>query len=588
MRNLYLLILFHLAFSLTTYAQTYDWLRSNVNEFWFNQFVGRCDDNSKQVGRPSISVDKECSCAPGEIIDTQVLGKEIMSGLYFNEALIEQAKQNQCQFDYWSALNTKNSDNYAKQSTANAKLANQFRGVGDVLKSHGFNQRNSVFGETTANTANDAQKKIVDQLVDSAARIAEKKRELKHFQAKNSLYPVVPNPNIKKTVEKLENEIALLESSFLFSEDAEVSTFVKYRMVSKINESYEQGKSPNINELKNFFLNDASNSFQSQVVDRKMSSIANEQKNYSDINGKYNENYSFKVATVQSGVGAQVLKNILNQNPHYAQIQCDLDSKYGKGEEIASTANTVVIAGVTIFVGGASLMLARLAQIGMTSYRAARVGQIISIAVNATISTSELTKMIVESCSEPHFTKKESTICSRVDSLKDGGLIAQIASEIEHSECLTDLGLSALSGAASLKSMAKAKRLKRERQIADLGLKDKYQSIISRIEADPRLSAEQKKQLRKELERSVSLSDMDSFPRKEFLDSIAKENPEDLLVTLKQINGDTGGLTWKERVKNWINGKGFTKEEAAQLEGCLVDGASKTSSCSMLDKKSDS
>ncbi len=590
-----ILILFLILLSELGKTQTYDWLRSNVNQFWFNQFVGNCKDNyNSTIGEPGPGLAGEtCPRATISANMNQSLSSKVMTNIYFDQALIEQSKQNQCQFDYWSALNTRDQSAYSEQDKANKKIESQFPGLKGRIKSHQFKDRNSVFpthadASPLENDATTAQKKIVDSLVESAVKIAEKQRELKFFLAQNPLFPVDPKLNPKTTVDRLNNEIAVLENSFVFAEDSEVAGFVKYNIVGKINEDYHLGKAPDKDKLKDFFYKDKSFNFQAQVVDRKLKKISSEQKSYSEIDGNYNDAYRFKVATVQSSVGSKILNEKANQNPSFAKVQCDLDAKYGKGEEIASIANSVVVGGVTIFFGGATLMLGKLAQLGLATQRAVRIGQIISSVVNTSISAGEAVKSIIESCAEPKFQKKDSSICSRVDSLKTDGLSLEITAELDHSSCLTDIGLAALTGAAAFRSAVTANRLKRDHQLISMGIRDRYSKLVGQIKIDSRMLPADRTRLLSELERSVSLSSVNGFPRKEFIESLAKENPQDLMEALKQINGNVSGKSWAEKLKLWISSKGLSKEDAKDLESCMVDGASKTSSCPFFKYKTDS
>lgn len=559
-------------------AQTYDWLRSSVNEFWYNQFAEKCSSSSFAGGNGT------CSKSEDSPKINQNLSKDLLTKSYFDEALKEQSIQNQCQFTYWSRLKTDDNSAFKDQDEANKKLNVQFPELQNKLKSISPSNRSIDSKPTNNNSikeAQEAQKRIVDKLVESSFQIAQKERELNFIKASNPVFSADPTLSPKLKIEKLTNEIAVLENSLLFSEDPEVSSFVKFKIIKKIHNTYASGKNPDLNELKKYFYEDNSDSFQSQVVNRKLISISEEQVKYSKINGMYDKDYYFKVATVQSGIGANILNRKVNQNSQFAQIQCDLDSKYGKGEKISSIANSVVIGGVTIFFGGAALMLSRLAQIGIATQRAAKLGQVISSVANTSISTTEVVKSIVDSCS-PHYQKMESSICSRVENQKNNGIDLELTSQINHSECLTDLGLAALSGTVALNNFSQARKLKRDQQIAILGISQKYNSLIESIKSDTRLSKKERKQLLSELDRSISFSTIENFPRKEFLESIAKENPQDLHQALKEINNSVKVPDWKTRVRNWISEKNFKKEDADELEKCLVDTNTQTSSCSAL------
>ncbi|MBN8535869.1 MAG: hypothetical protein J0M15_02360 [Deltaproteobacteria bacterium] len=559
-------------------AQTYDWLRSSVNEFWYNQFAEKCASSSFAGGNGTCSKSEDSSQI------NQNLSKDLLTKSYFDEALKEQSIQNQCQFTYWSRLNTDDNSAFKDQDEANKKLNVQFPELQNKLKSISPSNRNIDSKPTNNNSikeAQEAQKRIVDKLVESSFQIAQKERELNFIKASNPVFSADPTLSPKLKIEKLTNEIAVLENSLLFSEDPEVSSFVKFKIIKKIHNTYASGKNPDLNELKKYFYEDNSDSFQSQVVNRKLISISEEQVKFSKINGMYDKDYYFKVATIQSGIGANILNRKVNQNSQFAQIQCDLDSKYGKGEKISSIANSVVIGGVTIFFGGAALMLSRLAQIGIATQRAAKLGHVISSVANTSISTTEVVKSIVDSCS-PHYQKMESSICSRVENQKNNGIDLELTSQINHSECLTDLGLAALSGTVALNNFSQARKLKRDQQIAILGISQKYNSLIESIKSDTRLNAKERKQLLSELDRSISFSKIENFPRKEFLESIAKENPQDLHQALKEINNSVKGPDWKTRARNWISEKKFKKEDADELEKCLVDTNTQTSSCSAL------
>lgn len=539
----------------------------------------------------NASAPKSCSRENESAHANRSLSKDLVTDLYFDEVMVESARQNQCQFDYWSAISTKKEDAFNEQDSANKRLKNQFPALNNSLASAKFEDRPNVLGsdsQSIQQQSQTAQKKIVDELVETAYKIAKEERDLMNYMAQHPLYTPDPKNSSRTYLEEAQARMAVLENSYVLSEDKEVQSFVRDNIVSKINQSFAMGEEPDINELKKFFYSDKKESFQNQVVKRKLSSISEAQSEYADVDGKYNENYSFKVSAVQSGVGAKVINDKVQKNPNFGYLQCELDSKYGKGEKIASTAETVTVAGVTMFFGGGALLLGKLAQIGVTSVRTAKVAQVISTVATSTLSSAEIAEGLVQSCKQPHFKKMDSSVCSRAASVKEKGIATQLDSEIEHSHCLTDLGLAALSGAAAFKTAAKAKQLKREQQLLKLGIRDRYDSLQRSIKNHPTLSRAQKREFESELQKSIDLSDLDNFPRKEFLETLSKDNPDDMLEALKQINGSTG-TSWRDRVKAWVSGKkGLTKKEAEELEGCLINGSSKTSQCRSVqtDKRS--
>lgn len=586
--SIFIIFNFLLNFPLSVKGEAYDWLKTNVNEFWYKQFVTDCRKISSPYSVQEILNQQPKVCqGPTESIRTNhKISHDIIADQYFDDVLVESAKQNQCQFDFWSGLSTKNSGAFTAQIEANIKLKEQFKPLQKNLDSQEFNKRNTMFpsidGHSAEEQANQAQKKIVDELVEAAYQIVKKERELKFYLAQHPVYTADMSRTSADQVTKLQGELSVLENSHVFAEDSEVRDFMKTEVEQKIKDSFSVGKEPDLEGLKKFFLRDSKSSFQANVVEQKLKSISKEQDNYAKIDGRYNDNYAFKVSAVQSGVGAKILNDRLNQSPGFSRLQCELDSKYGEGEKIADKANTVVIAGATLAFGGTALLVGRLAQIGIASNRTARLIQGISSVVNSTLSSSELVQGVVESCRMPHFSKKDSFTCARVASMKKEGIGSQVTSEIEHSSCLREMGLAAFSGLAAFKSATLAKKLKREQQLVDLGIKDRYERIISDINKNETLNPLQRKELATELERSLSLSSMESFPRDEFLKTLAKEDGQDLIDVLKQINNSVGGGTWKERVKRWISTKAFTKEEAQELESCLVDTAAKTSKCSSI------
>jgi hypothetical protein len=583
-----LFVLIHLCCA-RSHAEAYDWLRSSVNQFWFNQFVGNCENLTPQTNLDFLKAYAAgtCSRAPESAHINRSISKNLVTDLYFDKSLVEMAKQNQCQFDYWSALNTKDNSSYLAQDRANKKLGSQFEALKPDLKPTSYQNRGQILPTTESGTpaqqAQTAQRKIVDQLVEKAYEIAKKEREIKNFIATNPIYTPDPKKSSSSQVTQMYHELAVLENSFLMAEDPEVQYFVRNQLVARIKDGFKLGKEPDLKVMKEYFYSDKSDSFQARVVDKKMQSISTEQTDYAEIDGAYNDNYSFKVAAVQSGVGAKILSDSVNQNSNFSKLQCEMESKYGKGEKIASTANAVAIAGVTFAFGGGAMLLGKLAQIGIASQRTVRVAHVISSVANTSISLSEIAQGLLE-CPQPHFRNKDSSTCARVASVKEKGIDIQINSEIDHSNCLTDLGLAAISGAIAFKAAAKAKQLKRDQQLLQLGLSDRYQNLKRDIGLNPNLTPAQRKQLIAELDRSISLSSMENFPRQEFIKLLAKEEPEDLLQALTQINTSAAGSTWRERVKTWISTKGFNKQEADDLESCLVDNASKTSKCNSVEK----
>jgi hypothetical protein len=592
-RKLLITSLFML-FPLVSFANAYHWIRSNVNEFWFNQIAGRCEDNYSFESFDSIKASipasaLSCSVKPDSPRTNRAMGPDLVTDIYFDEAMVEQSLQNQCQFNYWSALNTKDNESYKIQDQANKKLGTQFHQLNRELSSPAFNDRAAILpahpehGSPQQQTEK-VQRKVVDQLVEAAMKLAVKQRELQQFEAKHPTGRADFTGEIGPQKANMVAEIAVLENSFIMSEDQEVKNFVQYDIINKIKESFSVGKTPDTMKLKEFFYSDKENSFQTKVVEKKLAAISEQQKKYADIDGKYNDHYGYKASTVQSGIGAKLMSKKVNQVPRFAQVQCELDSKFGKGEKIADTAHSVIIGGVTVAFGGGALIMARLAHIGMTTQRAAKLVQVFSTWANAGISVAEFSRMVVESCREPHFKTQESTTCSRVNSIKENGLVGLIDQEIDHSQCLTDLGLSALAGAFALKTAANARKMKHEQAILNLGIRDRYNSLTASINNNVNLSVAQRKALIKELDNSISSSDMNGFPREAFLAALAKEDSSDLLSALKQINTEVGGTTWLEKIKIWIEKKNLSKKEAEELEACLVDSPTRTTECSTVSE----
>jgi hypothetical protein len=144
--------------------------------------------------------------------------------------------------------------------------------------------------------------------------------------------------------------------------------------------------------------------------------------------------------------------------------------------------------------------------------------------------------------------------------------------------------LSALSGAFALKTAVNARRLKRQENILQLGIQDRYRNLTASIRNNVNLSDAQRKALIKELDNSIMISNGEGFPREAFLSILAKEDTEDLLSALKQINTEAGGATWVEKTKIWIEKKKLPKNEADELEACLIDGPTRTTECSSVSK----
>lgn len=570
------LLLFLFTFA---HANSYDWIKTRVNTFWYNQYFERCtpDSSNKNLKFTPTST-THCSRLTLIENETPELSSELKEATFFDAALNDQALENQCQFDYWNRLSIKQpSENESVQKLANQKLRSQFTNLKTNLKD---------FTDPTQNeeSTKEAQKQIIAQLTEQSLQIAGLRREINKIAATNPIFSGSPNNKSKDKILQLENQIKVIESSMIFSEDQTVKDYITMTILPKINDYYKVGKQPNLAELQDYFLNDNSESFQKRVVEVKLKSTSQQQATYAKIDGNYKDNYNFKVQSIQNGAGARMLQKNENQNNEFSSLQCELESKYGKGEKAADATNTAIISGVTVFFGGATFALAKLSQVGMVSLRAAKLASSLSSAVSGTISATMLAEGITNACFENQFGKTDQAICSRSEEQTQKGLKEQIASEVVQSKCLRDLGLAALAGIVSYKSFVNAQRLQRENQLIDLGVKSKYDEIISNLNKNTDLAKSDKTKIINELNKSVKFSTQEGFPRDGFIQAMAKDNPEDLYMALKQINNEQAGKTWPEKVKKWLERNGIKGQDAKEMEACLIDQGDKVVSYCPFEK----
>lgn len=571
-----LLLLFSLA-----HANSYDWIKTRVNSFWYNQYFEKCSpDLSNKSIKPLSADTTHCSRLSLLNNDTPELSTDLKEATFFDAALNDQALENQCQFDYWSRLSIKKTpeaDNMQKQ--ANQKLRSQFGNLKNNLKDFSSSTQND-------DSAKEVQKQIVAELTEQSLKIAELRRQINQIAVTNPIFSGPANNKSKDKILQMENQIKVIESSMIFSEDQTVKDYVMATILPKINDYYKIGQKPNLSELKEYFLNDESESFQKRVVDTKLKSASQQQMNYAEIDGNYKNNYNFKVQSIQNGAGARLLNKSDNQNNDFSSLQCELESKYGKGEKAADMTNTAIISGVTVAFGGATFMLAKLSQIGMVSLRAAKLASSLSSAVNGTISASMLAEGIANACFENQFAKTNQAICARSEDQVQMGLKAQLTSEMTQSSCLRDLGFAALAGAVSYKSYVNYQKLQREKQLIDLGAKTKYDEIISSLNQNTELAKSDKTKIINELNKSVKFSSQEGFPRDSFIQAMAKDNPEDLYMALKQINNEQSGKTWAEKVKKWLERNGVKGQDAKEMEACLIDQGDKVVTYCPFEKTS--
>lgn len=588
--RIYLLMLMLLI--MKAQGNTYDWLKTHVNQFWYNQYFKKCPPGveSKDLKRPNSTnsntsiFSKENSttahCSRISLFENSFseINQEIKEALFFDQALNDQALQNQCHYNYWNRLSVTDTPEAEKnQKTANAQLRTQFGNLKSNLKDF-------PGSENLPKGSKAAQTQIITQLTEQSIKIAELRREINQLAATNSVYSATGDSKSKEKIINLENQIKILESSMLYSEDQTVKGYVTAIILPKINNYYKTGKKINTAELVDYFLNDPVENFQKSVIESKLKSISEKQMSYAKINGKYNDNYNFKVQSIQDGAGARILNMAQNQNTDFSSIQCDLEAKYGKGEKAASNTNTAIISGVTVMFGGASFALARLSQIGMVSLRAAKLASTISSATNSAISAGMLSEGILNACFENQFTKNDHSICARADEQTQRGISEQLASEISQSDCLRDLGLSALAGLTSYKTFLNYKKIQREKQLADLGLKTRFDQIILNLNQNTELSSPNRAKIIAEINKSLKYSNQNGFPRDSFIQAMTKESPEDLYMALKQINSEHSGKTWTEKVIKWLERNGVKGTEAEELKACLIDQGDKVAAHCPLEK----
>lgn len=560
-------------------ANTYDWVKTHVNKFWYDQYFEKCNPTStNQSSKFTPSSTSHCSRLSPIQNETPELISELKEATFFDAALGDQALTNQCEFDYWSRLSTtKNVEANNLQIQANQKLRSQFKNLKTQLKN---------FPESTKNveSSTEAQIQIINELTIQSLKIAELRKEINNIAATSPVFSLTRDTTAKEKILQIENQIKVIESSMLFSEDQTIKDYINAVILPKINDYYKMGKQPDLEELKNYFLTDATDSFQKRVVETKLKSSSNQQMNYAKIDGNYKDNYKFKVQSVQSGAGSRLLNQSVNQNTEFSSLQCELESKYGKGEQVADTTNTIIISGITAAFGGASFAMAKLSQIGIVSLRAAKLASTLSLTVNGTISATMLAEGITDACFENQFGQSGQTMCSRSEDQLKKSPKNQISAEVAQSNCLKDLGLSAIAGIVSYKSFVNYKKLQKEKQLMDLGMKSKYEEIISNLHNNAELAKSDRNKIITELNKSIKISSQEGFPKDSFIQAMAKDNPEDLYMALKQINSDQSGKTWAEKVKKWLERNGLKGKEAKEMESCLIDQGPKVVSFCPFDK----
>lgn len=560
-------------------ANTYDWMKTRVNKFWYDQYFEKCTPTSANQSSKFVPNSmSHCSRLSPIENETPELNSELKEATFFDAALNDQAVTNQCEFDYWSRLSTTpNDQTNNEQKKANQKLRSQFKSLNTQLKDFSNSTKN-------VDSAKEAQAQIIAELTNQSLKISELRKEINTIAATNPVFSITGDTRARDKIIQIENQIKVIESSMVFSEDPTVKDYVNAIILPKINDYHKLGQKPDLEEIKNYLLTDKTNSFQNFVVEAKLKSSSKQQMNYAKIDGNYKDNYNFKVQSVQHGAGSRMLNQSANQNTEFSSLQCELESKYGKGEKAADTANTIIISGITAVFGGATFALAKLAQIGIVSLRAAKFASALSSAVNGTISATMLAEGITDACFENHFGQNGQSMCARAEGQLQKSIKDQVSAEIAQSNCLKDLGLSAIAGIVSYKSFVTYQKLQKEKQLVDLGVKSKYEEIISNLNNNSELVKSDRSKIIAELNKSVKISSQEGFPRDSFIQAMAKENPEDLYMALKQINSDQTGKTWAEKVRKWLERNGVKGKEAKEMESCLIDQGSKVVSFCPFDK----
>lgn len=548
--------------------KTFDWLRGKVNEGWYNAIIGSCEKESPWIPRKQEGfkqfLRKSGYCSPNsvfsEVKDIAELEPDLQEKVFFDQITIDLAKKNQCLCDYWHAMSTSKTDNLSAFSEQNETLMKDH----PLLKGNLSVTSGNKMSSAKISDAKQAQAKVVRSMIEVANKIARKKVEMRDLPI--SLENV---PQRKKIL----NEIAILESSVPLSEDTDARSFYSDEIYSKIYNKVFFGQPIDLTELETKVLDDSKNSFQEKVVTKKLKQITEAQKELAEMHGNYINQHSFKVTSFEKGYAEELLFNSRSKGgnfPYFTKLNCSLQSKYGIGSEVSTLSNSVVLGGATLAIGGAGLAMAKLTRTGFVGTRTYEVFNTTANIANGTLTSTDLAVAMLQSCFDSNAGKNEFSSCSKSELIKTKGITSVVDNELEANQCLTNVAFSALSGGVGLKQATLAKKVTLEKGILRTQLQQKRDEILEGLEVNSDTTASVKQKLKEEVDRTLAFVATDGIPNTSVLKALSKEDPEGLLQMLTEINAGAK-KTWKQKIGDWLNSKGLTKEESNEVQTCIVN-----------------
>ncbi len=564
--------------------EAFDLFKGQVNQFWYHRLIDDCSNQKTEeasILKPEevkAYLGKNMNCSnqsklTAELIRNSNESKEI---LFFNSLVQENAKQNECRVDFWQSLNKQNKVSENDMIRSNKELISEFPNLASDLKKTKAQVVEEKSEAKRRESARSAQEKIIDDMISKAQQIAQKTLELKSYGQASRVYSVDPKNSTKEKVFKLQLEIENLENSLPLSFSENVKNYFKIQILNPFLESQKTGKQPNLTELKAKALSDSSYSFQKQVIEREINQSFSDQKDLASIKGQYNDQHNFKTSTFDAGNAQKLLYNDPNSSL-FKPIACSLEAKYGKGAEVSNTANSLIVGGVTLIVGGAEIAVARLANLGIVSQRGLRGFQIISAVTKGSMSSLQVAKTVMETCFGNNYHIQNENYCQRTDLTSAQSIEHFVNKDIENAECVLALGTAAISGASAFNSAVKARKIAKQLAELESEMKGTFSKAFDTINLNTSLKTDRRKQIKDELAKSLKFFSKVSSPNPKLIQALSQDDPEALFSMLKEINDQKVGTSWLEKVKRWLASKSLNQKERNELEVCLTGGISGSS-----------
>lgn len=545
-----------------------DNIRASTNKFWYEAVVNKCEGLPKAFSTETTTCTKLKAQQRSQFSE---LSQELQEKVFFDAVLGDMATKNQCEYEAIQAMSVTPRSSDSQFTRANAEIL-QFLGKDASAL------RVVPVGKASAKRmakAQEAQKKLVSKYIEKARDIVDREKQLERLRAVRS-----DDPQFAQVIQ-LSREIENIKNSIPYGDKSAAQDFFK-SIYDTLKYDRMQGAKTSPEELISRFTGTGDQSFQKQVVEKGLRNAIASQQDMAATKGNYTNQHGFKVKAFEEGHAERFLfgnAGTPEQLRNFAGMHCELQAKYGIGSEISSLSNNLVVGAATAGLGGGSFLLARLARVGVVSRRAEAIYSGISAGTNGTLSAAEFAHSIVTSCFDNAAGAAVYDSCKVQKDIETSGISEFADKEISNMDCVSSLGMAALSGVTAFKQAQRTRQLRFENQLEKAGVLDSYQKASSRIQSSD-LPVGYKSKIDKELKTALKSVKADGAPNPQLMEALAQEDPDTLYSMLKQINEANPELSWAAKVRAWVKAKQVPSEEQLEIEACLIQtGSQKTTTC---------